>query len=147
MGSHNLSLDFFTYRAPGKSVYFLLRGPRQRQAELLTKSRKKFLATTYKHFPGALYMYCTLEWMREKEYRQWHAMSMAIRWDNMLSFASFLQGWFLSKQGNQPTYPHRTPVQWGRGGRRMRSRSVGAPATFHSNTKLVVLLTTEDFSS
>ena len=27
----------------------------QSQAEQLSKSRKKFLATTYKHFPGALY--------------------------------------------------------------------------------------------
>ena len=41
---------------PEKVCIFCKAGPKQGQAEQLSKSRKKFLATTYKHFPGALYM-------------------------------------------------------------------------------------------
>ena len=43
-----------------KKYVFLARGPRQGQAEELSKGRKKFLATTYKHFPGALYIHTVL---------------------------------------------------------------------------------------
>ena len=46
------NLKGHVYRAPGKSMYFLLS---RTQAEQLSKSRKKLLASTYKHFPGALY--------------------------------------------------------------------------------------------
>ena len=40
---------------PEKVCILCLTGPRQGQAEQLSKSRKKFHATTYKHFTGALY--------------------------------------------------------------------------------------------
>ena len=44
---------FRIYRGPRKSMSILLSNS---QAAHLSKRRKKFLATTYKLFPGALYV-------------------------------------------------------------------------------------------
>ena len=54
----NIDVLLTSYRGENKGMFVLLSrtqaGPGQ--AEQLSKSRKKFLATTYKHFPGALYI-------------------------------------------------------------------------------------------
>ena len=44
------------YRDLLKGEQILLSNSQAGQAEQLSKSRKKFLATTYKHFPDALYI-------------------------------------------------------------------------------------------
>ena len=43
------------YRAPGKSMYFLLSRTQAGPGRTVKQVQEQFLATTYKLFPGALY--------------------------------------------------------------------------------------------